>query len=200
MADPRSSNGKRSTATTHKYQPPRASVCHQPKPLPVEVTRRNIEDTQPLSPHLYPEHPKIAPRPVPPARLNTCQYAPQPPGPYQYYQLPGSRRSACVLAWLRSLNPTTEWTSHDAQRPRPHVAVREVVTSDIFQALRVSCTMGPHGHDASAPPTSHDARRTTTDPSVCARAGLVLPFCLYIPRARAAPSPLHCKFCSTFSV
>jgi hypothetical protein len=49
-----------------KYQPPRASVCPQPKPLPVGVTGRNIEDTKPLSPHLYPKHPKTAPRPVPP--------------------------------------------------------------------------------------------------------------------------------------
>jgi hypothetical protein len=62
----RSSNGKRNTATTHKYQPPRASVRRQPKPLPVGVMGRNIEDTQPLPPHSCPKHPKTAPRPVGP--------------------------------------------------------------------------------------------------------------------------------------
>jgi hypothetical protein len=65
------SNEKRNTATTHKYQPPRASVCQQPKPLPMGVTGRNIEDTQPLPPHSYPKYPKTAPRPVPPTRPNT---------------------------------------------------------------------------------------------------------------------------------
>jgi hypothetical protein len=74
----RSSNGKRSNAIAHKHQPPRAPVCHRPKPLPVGVTGRNIEDTQPLPPHLHPKHPKTAPRPVPPTGLNTPHRASTP--------------------------------------------------------------------------------------------------------------------------
>ena len=63
----------------------------QPKPLPVGVTGRNIEDTQLPSAHSCPKHPKTAQRPIPPARLNTPH-----------------RVSSPALT-----KPTTECTSHD---------------------------------------------------------------------------------------
>jgi hypothetical protein len=105
----RSSNGKRNTATTNKYQPPRASVRHQLGLLPVGVTRRKIEDTHPLSSHFHPRRSKTTPQPAPPpTRLNTPH-----------------RVSSPALT-----KPTSECTSHD-----PIVVVWEVVTSTLAGKL-----------------------------------------------------------------
>jgi hypothetical protein len=92
--------------------------CHQPKPLPVGVTGRNIEDTQPLPPHSHPKHPKAAPQPPTPTHT-------RPNTPH--------RASSPALT-----EPATECTSHD-----PKLCERW-----LHQTLRASCTIGPHDASA----------------------------------------------------
>jgi hypothetical protein len=89
----RSSNGKRNTATSQKHQPPRVPVYHWLGPLPVGVTGRKIEDTQPLS--ITPFAPETLQNSTSTRSPHRAQYAPQ-----------GILACACY-------KPTSEYTSHD---------------------------------------------------------------------------------------